>query len=202
MKAPYITVNNILSPNECEKIVHYGSENMERLCTKEDANPHFNSVTLRINDIDDSGVESLMLSMLNKTRKLILEFWKQEHAYIDLASISCWPTGMGLGAHADNIYYDTGQPNFVPFRTYSSVLYLNDDYKGGEFCWWDWDGQKLSLVNKSVPIAGSLMIFGAGIDYIHSVGRVKNGTRWTVPMWFTDKMENVPDVFKDEKYIK
>jgi hypothetical protein len=70
-------------------------------------------------------------------------------------------TGDYMEAHVDQI---DDQPNGA-IREYATVLYLNDNYQGGE----------LSYLNLNInvkPDAGSIMIFKTGRKYLHEVKTV------------------------------
>lgn len=76
-------------------------------------------------------------------------------------------------AHADITYDKVNKLN----RDYASIIYLNDDYAGGE----------LSYVQLDIairPPAGSLMIFKTGNRYEHEVKTVYGDKpRYCLPAW-------------------
>jgi predicted 2-oxoglutarate/Fe(II)-dependent dioxygenase YbiX len=86
-----------------------------------------------------------------------------KNAYINYHQIAEWKTGAFQGLHKD---YD--------FHNFTSVLYLNDNFEGGQ-----------TLVNDEIshPKKGKLISF-AGKDLIHEVRTVTKGTRYTVPVWY------------------
>lgn len=87
--------------------------------------------------------------------------------------------GQELTPHYDNKHPD-GRPNDTAWREWSAVLYLNDNFYGGE----------LVLPSDNViykPRAGSLVIFRA--DTFHGVRSCKDGNRYTCAMWFTSDMD-------------
>ena len=92
-------------------------------------------------------------------------------------------TGLGPGEthppHADNCKVDkNGEwiPNHTPWRAYSSIVYLNSDFKGGEIT--------------VRPRAGLLVAFPSGRNYVHEVLPVQSGIRYTLPIWFTREREH------------
>ncbi|HTW35335.1 MAG TPA: 2OG-Fe(II) oxygenase [Rhizomicrobium sp.] len=97
--------------------------------------------------------------------------------YSDTAQLVRWHEGQELTPHADNIEPD-GHPNATPHRAFSSLIYLNDDYDGGE-TYFPGYGVRLA------PSAGALVLFGAGPQYVHGVTRVTRGQRYTYAGWFT-----------------
>lgn len=79
--------------------------------------------------------------------------------------------------HADNIH-PNGMPNGTAHRSFSSILYLNDTYEGGETYF---PGHGIRIA----PQPGTLVLFGAGCDYVHGVTKVRSGLRYTYAGWFT-----------------
>lgn len=63
------------------------------------------------------------------------------------------------------------------FRTLSAILYLNDDYAGGELVF-----PELDLVIK--PKAGNLLLFPSNFSYIHKSTPITSGTKYSVVTWF------------------
>ena len=74
--------------------------------------------------------------------------------------------------HIDNIHYSHGQKEGYPHLT--SLIFLNDDFDGGEFylC-----GEPLE---KKV---GSAVVFPSNFMYPHEVKKVTNGKRYSVMTW-------------------
>ncbi|MBL8310200.1 MAG: 2OG-Fe(II) oxygenase [Burkholderiales bacterium] len=97
--------------------------------------------------------------------------------YSDTAQLVRWHPGLEMTAHADNLHPD-GRPNVTGHRHFSSILYLNDDYDGGHTFF---PGFKMRLR----PEAGTLVMFGAGPEYVHGVTRLVRGLRYTYAGWFT-----------------
>lgn len=69
------------------------------------------------------------------------------------------------------------QDHGVSSRVLSTVMYLNDDYEGGE----------IEFVNSGVrikPPAGSVIFFPSNFLYIHEVHPIISGSRYSLPHWF------------------
>lgn len=73
------------------------------------------------------------------------------------------------------------QDQGVSTRVLSVLLYLNDDYAGGEITF-----RQSNITIK--PQAGSVLFFPSNFLYIHEVAPVLKGPRYAVPTWF----HNVP----------
>lgn len=98
--------------------------------------------------------------------------------------------GASMGAHNDQ---QDGNKNLK----YSIVIYLNDDYEGGEisFVLSDTDGElkdkpnenfTIAKENKQInfgvkPKAGSALVFPSGAPYYHTAHIIKSGKKYMIP---------------------
>lgn len=82
-------------------------------------------------------------------------------------SIGKYNTGSFMGPHSDT--YSDDSP-----ATISVVLYLNDDYEGGELYF-----EKQNV--KIKPEAGSIIVFPSREPYVHASLEVLNGTKYICP---------------------
>jgi Rps23 Pro-64 3,4-dihydroxylase Tpa1-like proline 4-hydroxylase len=83
----------------------------------------------------------------------------------------------GVGGHLP-AHQDQG----VSTRVLSSVMYLNDDYLGGE----------IEFINSGVkikPEAGSIIFFPSNFLYIHEVYPIESGFRYSMPHWYHNTEE-------------
>lgn len=91
--------------------------------------------------------------------------------------------------HADNciIKYDGQciQDNAAyTWRDYSAILYLNENFDGGEFFFaGDRAGRNVQSVVS--PRCGRMVAFSAGSENLHGVRAVHYGRRCAVALWFT-----------------
>ncbi|MBS0627105.1 MAG: 2OG-Fe(II) oxygenase [Verrucomicrobia bacterium] len=75
-------------------------------------------------------------------------------------------------------------PNHTPWREYTALLYLNDDFEGGEILFED--GPQNKLYKKIIPIrSGMLVIAPNGKDFYHEVFPVRKGKRHSLIFWYT-----------------
>jgi hypothetical protein len=75
------------------------------------------------------------------------------------------------------------QDQGVSTRVLSSVMYLNDNYEGGE----------IEFVNSGIkikPEAGSIIFFPSNFLYVHEVHPITSGLRYSMPHWY----HNVKDM--------
>ena len=116
------------------------------------------------------------LFRFNATFQAISTFKKA--LYPDYTDLVYWPVGKSMEVHADSKYLDGSDGKF-PWRKISGVLYLNDDYEGGETYFPE---QNV----KYIPEAGHLIMFPSDLTHPHGVTEITKGDRYTLPIWFTD----------------
>ena len=86
--------------------------------------------------------------------------------------INKYGPGGFMSEHIDNIHHSHGQKWGYPHVTI--LLYLNDDYDGGEFV----------VAGKEIkPNKGSAIVFPANFMYPHEAKTVIEGTRWSIVAW-------------------
>jgi hypothetical protein len=104
-----------------------------------------------------------------------------------------WEVGGFASPHSDNSDHD-GNPNAFEINKYVGVLYLNDNYRGGElyFCSKDND---LEPYLSFKPNAYSYYVFPGGHENIHGVSEIVAGTRYTmVSFWDFEEIEYSEDI--------
>lgn len=84
-----------------------------------------------------------------------------------------WNPGENQAVHADGETAD-GWPGFNYIVDYGSIIYLNDDYEGGELFF-----PKYKIHMKPQP--GTLIFFPSTNMYAHGVTEVTDGVRYTSP---------------------
>lgn len=93
-----------------------------------------------------------------------------------------WDVGGFAAPHSDNSDHD-GNPNAFEINKYVGILYLNDDYEGGELYFCDKDNEMKPYLSFK-PNAYSYYVFPGGVENIHGVSEITKGTRYTmVSFW-------------------
>jgi hypothetical protein len=93
-----------------------------------------------------------------------------------------WPTGSFARWHSDNSDLE-GKPTAWSDNKFASILYLNDNYTGGELVFRDHE------LTVKLP-QGSLIAFPGGINNVHKVEEIIDGSRYTV-VGFWDYADSV-----------
>ena len=126
----------------------------------------------------DSELQRLCSRIVDRTVSLVKTIHSDE-----LCAETVILTAIGRGGfhplHADNCKLEGGRwtPNHTPKRVFSIILYLNEDFDGGEIVF-------PSQQCRVKPTTGLLLGFPSGNDYVHEVSEVTYGLRYTMPIWF------------------
>ena len=175
---------NILSPKLCEQIIKYYDSidgwNKSTFGTKDGLSPETNEKVNMdeqwITKKDNGGLYGDLLAGF----KIALQ--KYTEKYPDIVVQHSTPFRMNrysapsgfMTSHIDNIHHSHGQRYGFPHVT--MLMFMDDDYKGGEFSLCD------GLYLKK-PKAGTCITFPSNFMYPHEVKPVTEGTRHTVMVW-------------------
>jgi hypothetical protein len=99
---------------------------------------------------------------------------------VESVFLAClWPGDSHI-PHADNEREEHGRwlPNHTPQRDYTALIYLNNDFTGGELVFPDRD-----VV--IIPKPGLFVGFPSNHKFVHAVPNVFSGKRYSLPVWFT-----------------
>ena len=99
-----------------------------------------------------------------------------------------WVPGMNSGLHCDCETPEGGPSLAADFYKYniSILMYPNDSYTGGEITFPDY-----GIIVK--PQAGDIIMFPGNGAYKHTVERVTSGTRYTMPSWYSFKIDGATE---------
>lgn len=152
-----IEIENFLSLEACNWLINFHKNNFEKTLNKYS---HYHRTT--------EAIDLSNIIELDETKKLIAHFTSHirtinKKAYINYFQIVRWPSRESQPAHIDK-----------PEHILTSILYLNDNFKGGE----------TKVGNKIIkPKAGKIVTF-EGNKVKHSVRKIIEGQRYTVPIWY------------------
>ena len=130
--------------------------------------------------------------------KAISEIWKVygQRAYPEQSELMWWPSGKGQAMHIDVMakpLYEVpinarkGTPlefmeneedviNVVPFTDFASILYLNDNFEGGET-------EFLYQNRRELPKQGDVLLFPAGFTHTHRGNPPIGGEKYLITSW-------------------
>ena len=174
---------NILSPKLCEQIIKYyeatgafvkstySTEGGVSSETEERVKMNEQWITRK----DKGGLYGDLLAGF----KIALQKYTEEYPDIIIQHstpfrLNKYSVGGFMVRHIDNIHHSHGQQYGFPHVT--MLLYLNDNYGGGEFELCN------GLISKK-PKTGTCVAFPSNFMYPHEVKLVTEGTRYTVMVW-------------------
>jgi hypothetical protein len=105
--------------------------------------------------------------------------------FVESVFLAClWPGDSHI-PHADNERREHGRwlPNHTPQRDYTTLVYLNDNFTGGELVFPDRD-----VV--IIPKPGLFVGFPSNHEFVHAVPKILSGKRYSLPVWFTMNSAN------------
>jgi hypothetical protein len=129
-------------------------------------------------DMKDNAPElySIMRDYMKNIRER-LEFKFGRNLEPAEPGIRRWVPGEHIDLHADG-ETAAGVPSFAYIVDYGSIIYINEDYEGGEL--------SFPAYNiKFKPKAGTLVFFPSNNNYSHCVTEVKSGLRFTSAHFWT-----------------
>lgn len=172
-----VTVENFLSSSEIEKILYFAK----------------NTTIWKKNNIEfwsdrfinllalyecDPEIAKMVMDIRDRTISLIKDSYQiDEEIYPDLFDIIRWFPGMEQPPHSDNMK-DTADEHIHAHRSYGVVIYLNDDFSGGETFY-----PQHGIYVK--PKAGMIAIHPADQDHMHGVTKILGNIRYTLTSFIT-----------------
>ncbi|HHK73917.1 MAG TPA: 2OG-Fe(II) oxygenase, partial [Rhizobiales bacterium] len=183
---------DFLSPEQCDAVVEAYRRHEDQAEASITEDNFFSGRFLWISSLpeEERYIKRLMNDVRARAAQRLMAFYKLEKpVFADTIQIVKWPAGFEMPAHADNAHPD-GSAHATPFRDYTSLVYLNDDFEGGEFYF---DNQKVQLR----PKKGLLVCFTGGMKHFHGVGKVLSGERFTMPAWYSDDLTHMDPSYRD-----
>ena len=171
-------IPNFVAPDICQKIVQEIS--ITRTRPNNETQPFFHNRTQNINSFKSKILLHEIAQRMLNTAKVL---YRKSNLVIDYVDVVTWFNGQEMAPHSDSVDISTGKPyDYCASRVYSGVLYLNDNYDGGE----------TYFTNKNIdvkPVQGKLVLFPADVEYTHGVRPIitQDGKcRHTMPIWFKE----------------
>lgn len=183
-------IPNFLSKEHCEEIIKFVDKQPLQAENGEDK---FKGKTFpwgQVRNIDNHGnwdIAKIISSFRVDATLAARKFYNKDNIYPEYTDIVLWKNGEDMGLHADSYEFD-GNPRDTrgskhDWRFCGGVLYLNDDYEGGETYF-----SKFKVQVR--PETGKFSLFSSDWNHMHGVRRIMGGrepwARYTMPIWFTE----------------
>jgi 2OG-Fe(II) oxygenase superfamily len=132
-----------------------------------------------IREVDPESA-SWLYGVSLRCKKKIEVFLRTPELFVESLFVACLLPGDSHIAHADNERRKHGRwvPNHTPQRDYTGLLYLNEDFTGGQLVFRD---RHVVII----PKGGLLVGFPSNHRFVHAVPKVLSGKRYSLPVWFT-----------------
>jgi hypothetical protein len=174
-----IIIQNFLSETELSFLLNYSKDSQELYNSHDSSCEFWDKRCIYFHFIPDSQVQDLLFEKCIEMRNIIKnDSIISTNLYVEYPQFVKWEPGWELPPHCDNCEPDGITPNATPWRSHGGVIYLNDDFEGGEIFY-----PKLDLEIRPNP--GMMVIHPAGLEYLHGVKKVTEGIRHTISVFFT-----------------
>lgn len=189
-KQDVVEIPNFLSSEECQNLIDYydaGDSLWQKTC-------FFNARVMDPNgpnnELDIELFNPNFFHELRHSLKQVAEEVMERPVRNLTLSAHKWLPGAYAGYHADNAELD-GTPNAWQDNKLVTIIYLNDNYEGGNLKFRDHD---ISIA----PKAGTVIVFDVGIDNVHAVTEVTSGERYTMLLSWDYADIEYPEGFLEE----
>jgi len=171
-----------LTPDEHAALLGFADARIELFGETNPDGDYWQGRTLMPEQIPDPAIRQMLRNLQSRTIErltalLTAEFGESPPIYSDLVNYARWPAGYELQPHADSENPD-GVPHPFPWRDFATVMYLNEDYAGGEIHF-----PNLGIEMKPAP--RSLIVFPGTLFFLHGVRPVTRGMRHTIASFLT-----------------
>ena len=159
-----------VDPATCSELIR-GFESVD---TDRSSNPFFRDMIVYGKTLKSEALRAALRSIEQRIRTAVSSAYTVDDPQPDGIMMCRWLTGKAMARHVDN---QSTHAYSTPWRTHSAIVYLNDDYEGGELFF---SRHHVELE----PTRGLLVTFPAGPQFEHGVRKIRSGTRYTVACWF------------------
>ena len=171
---------NILSVELCNQIINYkfnyvkSTYSTHKGLSPNDKRVEMDEIWIRKDNVFYNDLKNAVAEVAKKYAIKMKSFHDRDFVVQKTTDfrLNKYDVGGFMSRHCDNIHHSHGQQYGYP--QVSVLLFLNDDYKGGEFVVAD----KVYYTEK-----GSALIFPSNFMFPHEVKLVTEGTRWSILAW-------------------
>jgi hypothetical protein len=159
-----ITIDNFIEDSFCNYLIEYHKKNFDHLYSKNNPNVAFKHRDTKVICCEEQAyvLDNIYFKVLYAKLNYLIKSHFQ-NSIVNYSQIVEWPERSKQDEHIDFDYH-----------TYTSILYLNDDYKGG---------QTIVGNKKITPKKGKIILFD-GNNIKHRVLEVSSGIRYTNATWY------------------
>jgi hypothetical protein len=153
-----VEIENFLSGDECNRLIEIHKKFLMHRGKLHNETEVLNVMYMMSSDNEDDIFIKYIYGKITDHIKAT-----DRGSFINYFEVVKWKEGLSMPKHFD-----------FDFHTWTSVIYLNDDYEGGETVVGD---------KEVVPLKGKIVTF-QGVSVLHGVNKVLKGDRYTTPVWY------------------
>jgi predicted 2-oxoglutarate/Fe(II)-dependent dioxygenase YbiX len=146
--------------------------------------PWFEGNTLYWNFLKNTSISKEIEISREMITECVLKSYK-EIIYPNTTTLVMWKEGKQMNIHKDNGYEN--EEHILGMREFTSVMYLNDNFEGGETIILKENSNEIEY--KCKPQKGSVLIFKSDESCLHGVNKIEKGERLVLSMWFTKNVK-------------
>ena len=179
-------IKDFISKEDCQYLI----DSIKNIELWESGGDFWNNRVLNISTIHEIDKKSalIVINAVEKAQKTIKDLYELEYdVYTDILQVVRWFPGMEQPLHSDDMT-ETDIKGF-DHRLYGSVIYLNNDFKGGETFYRHPDESPIKII----PEIGKFAVHPGDPDHMHGVTRVRDGIRYTIATFWTAEKERAYD---------
>jgi hypothetical protein len=176
-----LTIKNFISSEDAKMLVDFATsvDPWESSEAEFWDNRSLNAVN--IYDNYDKKVGKYLYDLRQKIANEIIKHYGLDSIYPDLTQVIRWYPGQEQHPHADDMTNVDGT-DWFHHRHFGAILYLNDNYSGGETYYPD---HGISVK----PEVGMLAVHPGDTNHMHGVTKIEGGVRYTVASFWTKDVE-------------
>ena len=191
-----VEIENFISKEDCTNIIKYLNLDPTRWSVFNETFSECYGMPLSFYDknLDSYGLRKDMFEDIHTRFKNIIEHTFNKKFIGVTYHAQKWNVGGAVEPHSD-ISDLEGNLNKNSTNKFTVILYLNDDYEGGELYFTQHN-------IKIKPKAGSIITFPGDHTNIHGVSEVLNNTRYTIVSWwdYDSKSTSISENFFNDLY--
>ena len=171
--------DNIIDSTMCDSILNYYTETYDNQLNDINKLPWFEENTIYWVNLQKTKIQNEINFCRKNISKLVNDSYNVL-SYPHLTTLVMWKEGKSMAIHKDNGYEN--DKDILHMRTYTAVMYINDDFEGGETIIQKENSNEIEYECK--PQKASVLIFKSDDSCLHGVNKITKGNRLTLSMWF------------------
>jgi hypothetical protein len=166
---------DFLPVESCARFVKYVEESN---LWENNGDGDWNNRSVNLSKMDFTMREEMLDLRIRVKENMLQDYSITKNLFADIFQFVRWLPDNVLMPHADAENPD-GSVHPFPYRNFAAVIYLNDNYRGGQIYFPNHDNFQ------PVITPGTLVTFPGTLEYLHGVTKIKSGTRYTIAGFFT-----------------